>query len=431
MRPRSPPTPRSRPVPWSLTAYRAAARLISPLAGTLLRARARQGKEDPNRLRERLGHASLARPAGALVWMHAVSVGESLSLLPLIEALRAERPDLAILVTSGTQASAEILARRLPAGVLHQYAPVDTPGAVRRFVRYWRPDVGLFVESELWPNLILAARGAGTRLALISARVTEKSARRWAARPAAARAVLGSFELILAQEAATARRLSTLGGQVGGRLNLKRLGDPLPCDADELGDLKALLTGRRVVVAASTHPSEEALIAGAVATLSPRPLTIIVPRHPELSAEISRDLAGHRFAVRSAGEAIEPETEIYLADTLGEMGLFLRLADVAVVGGGFARGIGGHNPLEPARLGVGVISGRHVANFAAIYAEMAEARGALFADDGPALASALAGLLGDRPRLDALNRAAADFAGRQGDQLAAALSLIRPLLPAA
>ncbi len=315
--------------------------------------------------------------------------------------------------------------------MLHQYAPIDTPSAVRRFVRHWRADVGLFVESELWPNLILAARAGGTRLALISARITDKSARRWAARPAAARAVLGSFELILAQEAATARRLAALGGAVGGRLNLKRVGEPLPYDAEELDDLKTLLAGRRVVVAASTHRTEEALIADAVATLSPRPLTIIVPRHPELSAEISRDLAGHRFAVRSAGEAIEPETEVYLADTLGEMGLFLRLADIAVVGGGFARGVGGHNPLEPARLGVGVISGRHVANFAAIYAEMTEAGGALIADDGPTLANALAALLGDRSRLDALNRAAADFAGRQGDQLAAALDLIRPLLPAA
>jgi 3-deoxy-D-manno-octulosonic-acid transferase len=242
--------------------------------------------------------------------------------------------------------------------------------------------------------------------------------------------MLGSFELILAQEAATEQRLSALGGAGGGRLNLKRLGDPLPCDADELADLKALLAGRRVVVAASTHPTEEALIADAVATLSPRPLTIIVPRHPELSADISRELADHRIALRSAGEAIEPETDIYLADTLGEMGLFLRLADIAVVGGGFARGVGGHNPLEPARLGVGVISGPHVANFAAIYAEMVQAGGALIAADGPALASALAAMLEDRSRREALNRAAADFAGQQGDQLAAALDLIRPLLPA-
>jgi 3-deoxy-D-manno-octulosonic-acid transferase len=422
---------RSPPTPWSLTAYRAAARMISPLAGTVLKARARRGKEDPERLRERLGHPSLPRPPGPLAWMHAVSVGESLSLLPLIAALRAERPDLAILVTSGTQASAEILARRLPAGALHQYAPVDTPAAVGRFIRHWRPDVGLFVESELWPNLILAARKTGTRLALISARVTDKSARRWAARPAAARAMLASFELILAQEAATEQRLSSLGGVVSGRLNLKRLGEALPYDAEELADLKALLGGRQVVVAASTHPGEEALIAGAAASLSPRPLTIIVPRHPELSSDIARDLADHRFALRSAGEAIEPETDVYLADTLGEMGLFLRLADVAVMGGSFGRGVGGHNPLEPARVGVGVISGPDIANFASIYAEMVEAGGGLVVQDDQGLARALSQVLGDRARLEASNRAAAAFAAQQGDLLASALGLIRPLLPAA
>jgi 3-deoxy-D-manno-octulosonic-acid transferase len=423
--------PRPPPTPWSLTAYRTAAGLISPLAGSVLKARARQGKEDAERLRERLGYASLARPAGPLAWMHAVSVGESLSLLPLIAALQAERPDLAILVSSGTQASAEILARRLPTGALHQYAPVDTPGAVRRFLGYWRPDVGLFVESELWPNLILAARRGGVRLGLISARMTQKSAGRWSARPAAARAMLGSFELILAQDSATEQRLAALGGAVTGRLNLKRVGEPLPHDAEELADLKAVLAGRRVVVAASTHAGEEALIAAAIGQLSPRPLTIIVPRHPELSATIVRDLGGHRFAVRSAGEAIEPETEVYLADTLGEVGLFLRLADVAVMGGGFVRGVGGHNPLEPARLGIGVVSGPHVANFADIFAEMAQAGGALIADDGPALTAALAGVLGDRARLGALNLAAADFAGRQGDQLTAALDRLRPMLPGA
>jgi 3-deoxy-D-manno-octulosonic-acid transferase len=386
----------------------------------VLKVRARRGKEDPERLRERLGHPSLPRPAGTLAWMHAVSVGESLSLLPLIAALRTERPDLTILVTSGTQASAEILARRLPAGALPPYAPVDTPAAVRRFIRHWRPDAGFFVESELWPNLILAARRAGTRLALISARVTDKSARRWAARPAAARAMLATFELILAQEAATEQRLTGLGGVVSGRLNLKRLGDPLPYDPEELADLKPLLAGRQVVVAASTHPGEEALIAGAVAALSPRPLTIIVPRHPELSSDIARSLAGYRFAIRSAGEAIEPETEIYL-----------RLADLAVMGGSFGRGVGGHNPLEPARVGVGVISGPDVANWASIYAEMVEAGAGLVAQDAQGLTATLGQLLRDPARLAAMNAAAGAIARRQGDQLGAALELIRPLLPAA
>ena len=212
-----------RPRPFSLRAYRAAAELGSPLARPLLEARARRGKEDPARLGERLGHASAPRPDAPLAWLHAVSVGESVSLLPLVGALAAERPDLALLVTSGTRASAEILARRLPPSALHQYAPVDTPGAVSRFLAHWRPDAGIFVESELWPNLILAAREAGVRLALVSARMTQKSAKGWSSRPAAVRVVLESFELVLAQDAATADRLTQLGARVAGRLNLKRI----------------------------------------------------------------------------------------------------------------------------------------------------------------------------------------------------------------
>jgi 3-deoxy-D-manno-octulosonic-acid transferase len=417
--------------PISLIAYCAAAGLAAPLAAQLLKARARQGKEDPARLAERLGHASAPRPAGPLVWMHAVSVGESLSLLPLIATLGAERPDLAILVTSGTRASAEVLARRLPAGVIHQYGPVDTPGAVRRFLGHWRPAAGIIVESELWPNLILAARGAGVRLALVSARMTEKSAKAWRAQPAAVGAMLKSFDLVLAQDVATRARLEAFGARIGGQLNLKRVGEPLPCDAGELARLQAMVGARPVVVAASTHAPEEALIARATAALGSDVLTIIVPRHPERGDAIAAELARWPLARRSAGEAIAPATRIYLADTLGEMGVMLRLADIAVVGNGFPPDGEGHNPLEPARLGVGAISGPAVANFEDIYAEMAVAGAATIARDEAALTSLLAELLADRPRLAAMGRAALAFARAQGDQLDAALGLIRPLLPAA
>lgn len=422
---------RPPPTPLSLMAYRAAAGLAAPLAGPLLKARARRGKEDPERLGERLGRPSAPRPAGPLAWMHAVSVGESVSLLPLIAALKAERPDLALLVTSGTRASAEILARRLPAGAFHQYAPVDTPGAVARFLAHWRPDAGLFVESELWPNLILAARRAGVRLALVSARMTEKSAKAWRSQPGAVRAMLQSFEVVLPQDEATAARLASFGATVPGRLNLKRVGDPLTCDPAELAALKAGAGGRRVVVAVSTHAPEEALVAEATAGLSPKPLTVIVPRHPQRGAEITRELAGFGLARRSDGQPIGPETQIYLADTLGELGLFVRLADVVVMGGGWAPGVGGHNPLEPGRLGAGVVTGPDVANHADAYAEMVEAGAALTAHDAAALRAVLAELLADRDRLDRLNRAALDFAERQGDQFVAALGLIRPLLPTA
>jgi 3-deoxy-D-manno-octulosonic-acid transferase len=383
------------------------------------------------RLGERLGHASRPRPDGPLAWLHAISVGESVSLLPLIARLAAERPALNILVTSGTRASADILARRLPPHALHQYAPVDTPGAVGRFLAYWRPDVGIFVESELWPNLILAAREAGVRLALVSARITEKSAKGWSARPAAVRSMLESFELILAQDDAAEQRLTQLGGRVAGLLNLKRVGDPLACDPAELARLRAAIGSRPVIVAVSTHATEEALIAGATASLGAEVLTVLVPRHVERGAEIAAELAGRRVALRSRGEPVTDAVEVYVADTLSELGLFLRLANIAVMGGGFARGFGGHNPLEPARLGRGVVSGPIVYNHAGAFAGLAEVGGARLVDDGAGLAAVLAELLADRAALAALNAAALAFAERQGDQLGAGLELIRPLLPAA
>ena len=416
--------------PTSLALYGAAAGLLEPLAPGFLAARARGGKEDPERVGERLGHASAPRPAGPLVWLHAVSVGESVSLLPLIERLATERADLTLLVTSGTRASAEVLARRLPARAIHQYAPLDTPRAVERFLDHWRPDAGLFVESELWPNLILGARERGARLALISARMTERSARAWRSRPAAARAILGAFELILAQDSAVEARLTGLGGRVAGRLNLKRLGAPLGADAAEVADLRRAIGERRVVLALSTHAPEEQLIAGAVRPLTPEPLLIVAPRHPVRGAEIGRGLAERRLARRSGGEPLTAETEIYLADTLGEVGMLLRLADVAVVGGSFGRGIGGHNPLEPARLGVPVVTGPDVANFSDIYAEMIAAGAAREAHDEAGLTAVLAGLLEDDARPSAMGEAALAFAQRQADQLDDALGAIRPLLPA-
>jgi len=416
--------------PASLALYGAAATLLEPFAPGFLAARARSGKEDPQRMGERLGHASAPRPDGPLVWLHAVSVGESVSLLPLIERLAAERPALALLVTSGTRASAEVLARRLPAGAVHQYAPLDTPRAVARFLDHWRPAAGLFVESELWPNLILEARRRGARLALVSARMTERSARAWRGRPAAARAVLGAFELILAQDSAVEARLTGLGGRVGGRLNLKRLGAPLGADDAEVAKLKRAVGARRVVLALSTHAPEERLIASAVQPLSGEPLLIIAPRHPVRGDEIARGFAGQRLARRSAGEPITAQTAIYLADTLGEIGLLLRLADVAVVGGSFGHDIGGHNPLEPARLGVAVVTGPDVANFADIYAEMLAAGAALQAHDEAGLTAVLAGLLEDDGRRAGLSEAALAFATRQADQLDDALAAIAPLLPA-
>ena len=407
-----------------LALYGAATALLAPFATGLLRARARQGKEDPARIGERLGRAGIARPDGPLVWLHGVSVGETTSLLPLVAALRAQRPDLTILVTSGTLTAADLLARRLPPGVIHQYAPVDTPGAVRRFLDHWRPGLAGFVESELWPNLILAAQARGMRLAMLSARMTAKSAEGWARWPASARAILSAFDTILPQDAATEARLQRLGATLGPRLNLKLIGEPLPADPVELEHLRAALAGRKVVLAASTHPGEEPLIANAVRMAAPGALLILAPRHPERGPEIAELLNG---SLRSRGDA---PTRVYVADTLGELGLFMRLADVVVMGGSFVPGIGGHNPLEPARLGRPILTGRYAFNAADVYAEMFAEACAIEASDGASLARHIRGVLKNPAIARRMGEAALAYVDRQGAALDEAMILLDPLLPA-
>jgi 3-deoxy-D-manno-octulosonic-acid transferase len=414
--------------PLSLGLYAAATALAEPLAPGILRGRARRGKEDSHRIGERLGRAGMARPDGPLIWLHGVSVGESVSLLPLTQALRVRRPDIALLVTSGTRTSAELLARRLPEGVIHQYAPVDGPGAVARFLDHWRPSLGVFVESELWPNLILGAKARGVKLALMSARMTDKSAKGWTRAPGAAKALLCAYDLILPQEAETEARLTALGARIDGRLNLKRVGDPPPADGAELARLQAAIGPRKVVLAASTHPGEEAIIAEAL-DLPADTLLIVAPRHPERGAEVAALFAG-RVARRAAGQALVADTQVHVADTLGEMGLFFRLAQVVVMGGGFLPGIGGHNPLEPARLSKAIVTGPHVFNNASTYGEMFDEVAAIEAVDAAALARHVRGLLENPMIARRIGEAAFGYAQRQQGALDEALARLEPLSPA-
>ena len=412
--------------PLALSLYGGLTWLLSPLADQILAARARAGKEDPSRLRERTGHPGHNRPPGPLAWLHAVSVGESVSLLPLIEALRVQRPDLNLLVTSGTRTSADLLAERLPQGVIHQYVPVDTPAAVHRFIAHWQPDLGILVESELWPNLIEAARRRAMPLALISARITERSARGWQRFPDLARHLLSSLALVCPQDEASAGRLQGLGARIGPQLNLKRIAAPRPDAPHERDRCRAIIGDRPVVLAASTHPGDEDLV---VASLPPGPLLIIAPRHPVRGPDLARDLRrqGHSLAQRSAGEPLSATTDIYLADTLGEMGLFFALADITVMGGGFGPGIGGHNPLEPAWFRTAILTGPHAFNSAAVYGEMFAEMAALETTD---LARDLKGLL-DHPIIARrMGDAALTYVQRQGAALDETLSLLSPLLPA-
>lgn len=415
--------------------YRGATALLSPFVHLFLGRRRAHGKESAERFPERLGLPSAERPDGPLVWMHAASVGEALSLLPLIEAIAEGWPRVSQLVTTGTVTSADLMGRRLPRDVIHQFVPVDLPKAVARFVDYWRPGLAIFVESEIWPNLLVAARASGAELALVNGRVSPRSFRRWRRLPGLARQLFGGFAIAFGQTEADAERLRVLGAAgavcVG---NLKYAAPPLPADAGELAALAGAIGARPAWIAASTHPGEDASAARvhrALRARFPDLLTLVAPRHPERGDAAAAEIAelGLSVARRSAGDLPGPETDVYLCDTLGEMGVFYRAAAIAVMGKSWI-GEGGQNPLEPARLGCAVAFGPHMENFGVMAARM-EAAGAAcrFADEAD-LARAVGDLLGAPARARAVADAAAAFATAEAASAARVLDRLRPALDA-
>jgi 3-deoxy-D-manno-octulosonic-acid transferase len=407
-------------LPLALRLYRLGCVFGSPLAFRVLTRRLKRGKEHPERMTERLGQASIARPAGPLVWVHGASVGEMLAVISLIERLRAQH--FAVLVTSGTVTSAALAEQRLPDGVLHQFVPLDAPRFVRRFLDHWRPGLALFVESDLWPNLICSCAARRIPMIVINGRLSERSFTRWRRVPGVIAALLNRFDLCLTQSAADAERYAKLGAlRVSATGNLKLDLPAPPADDAVLGRLKQIVGKRPVVVAASTHPGEEAAVIGAHRRLRakfPALLTIIVPRHPargESIAEIAKS-AGVAIALRSRRAQPMPDIGIYIADTLGELGLMYRLAPIAFMGGSLARH-GGQNPIEAIRLGAAVIHGPHVWNFADIYASLDAAHGAEQVADEEALAARLGVWLA----APAARQAAADAAAATVQKLGGAL----------
>ena len=410
--------------------YRMATIIAGPFVGLYLGRRRAAGKEDPMRYPERLGHAGVKRPAGSLIWIHAASVGESLSALPLVERLLERRPNLHMLVTTGTVTSARLMAERLPDRALHQYVPVDRPGAVACFLDHWRPDLALWTESEFWPNLVADTQARGIAMVLVNGRMSDRSFRRWRRFDGLIHRLLAGFTLCLAQSERDAERLRALGAAaVRGIGNLKSAAPPLPVHEAELEKLRAAVGDRPLWLAASTHDGEEAVVATvhkALAATHRRLLTIIVPRHPNRGEAIAQGLRAKGLAVarRAAKVTIGTDTEVYVADTMGELGLFYRLADVVFVGGSLVSH-GGQNPLEPARLGCAVVYGPHMTNFTDFTAAFAKADATRQVEDGPGLAEVVGKLLGDsyeRARLAAAARRIAEAEAAVLDEVEAAIA---------
>ncbi|MDJ1160224.1 3-deoxy-D-manno-octulosonic acid transferase [Chelatococcus sp. SYSU_G07232] len=419
------------PLTLPLGLYRAGMAVLEPATAAVLAARLRRGKEDRTRLAERRGHPGRSRPAGRLAWLHGASVGETISLLPVVERLT--RRGFSVLVTSGTVTSAGLLARRLPPGAIHQFMPLDVPRYLRRFLDHWAPNLVLVAESEIWPNTIVEVSRRGIPLIMVNARLSERSFRRWQRLPKTAHALLERFDLCLAQSQADGERIARLGAPrvvVAG--NLKFDVPAPPADPTTVATLNGLVAGRPVWAATSTHPGEEEMVAAVHRALQarfPSLLTIIAPRHPERGEQVAAIAAEHglRGSQRSRGLLPDRATDIYVADTIGELGLFYRLAPVVFVGGSLVPR-GGQNPIEPAKLGAALMHGPYVHNFTDVYAAIDRAEGALPVNDARALAHGLAALLADAARVRRMARAAAATVDGLGGAVERTMRAIEPYI---
>src|SRR5947207_12789424 len=332
-------------LPWTLRAYRGIASMATPISRLVLASRLKRGKEHPQRLAERRGEAKIGRPPGPLIWAHGASVGEMLAMIPLVEGLRAR--NFNVLVTSGTVTSARLAERRLPAGAIHQFIPLDAPRYTARFLEHWQPNLALFAESDLWPNLIVSCAERGIPLILVNGRLSERSFTRWRYLPHTIGALLKRFDLCLAQSEPDAERYSDLGApRVAMTGNLKLDVPAPPVDSQKLGAMQAAIGRRPIIAAASTHAGEESVIVDAHRRLRksfPGLLTVVAPRHPERGPGIVdiASVAGLPAVMRSRGHLPDRGTEIYVADTIGELGLVCLLAPIVFMGVSLVRR-GGH-----------------------------------------------------------------------------------------
>ncbi|MCB9964412.1 MAG: 3-deoxy-D-manno-octulosonic acid transferase [Rhodospirillales bacterium] len=420
-----------------LTLYRGLTSCAAVPLTALLKRRLRKGKEDPLRWREKTGTASAPRPQGPLIWLHAASVGEAQSALILIEKILWHDPDLHVLITSGTVTSARLLSERLPSRALHQFAPLDHPAWVRTFLEHWQPDLALWLESELWPNMLGALSSRKIPVLLLNARLSEASFHSWQRLGGMPRQILQAFSLILCQtetDAVFYRQLGAERVEVSG--NIKYSAAPLPYDPQKLAALQKSVGARPLWVYASTHAPEEELAARLHQRLKaeiPDLLTVIVPRHPERGDTLAAQLQNHpdlSLCRRTGQHHLPPEgTDLYLCDTMGELGLFYRLAPLAAIGRSFsADGGGGHNPIEAAQLGCAVLHGPHVQNLQEIYDDMAAAGACLPLRDEEEFYQTLRTLLTSPQYLAAAQRRAEAFVAGQQDILNGIWTALLPYL---
>lgn len=414
-----------------LPIYRAASAAVAPLSPLVLYCRRKLRGDRINRDGERLGRPSRPRPDGPLAWLHGASMGESLAILPLVEKLSAR--GLNILVSTGTSAAAGTIAPRLPAGALHQFQPLDVPQFLGRFLDHWQPDLALIADSEIWPNLFLSVERRSIPLLLVNARVSHSAFQRWLWVPRFIGALLETVDLCLAQSESDAERFARLGVRhikvVG---NLKYDLNAPPADRQSVASLAVRIGARPVWVAAFTHRGEEDIILTAhraLARVVPGLLTIIVPRQAKRGAEVVALARSRGLAVvqRSAETDDAPMPELYVADTVGELGLFYRLSGIVFLGKSLnASPGGGQNPVEAAKLGCAILHGPHVGNFAEVYRALDDKRGAVTVADADTMARVIAILLADSGKLRQMARAASETVQELGGACDRIMNAIEP-----
>ncbi len=420
-----------RSLPVSLRVYRGLTRSATPLAGAMLKWRLRKGKEDPDRVGERRGLPSIERPPGALVWAHAASVGELISILQLIE--RVHQRGFSVLLTSGTVTAAKLAERRLPEGVIHQFVPLDMPYFVAKFLNHWQPNLALIAESEIWPNLITEGRRRNIPFVLVNGRLSPRSYQRWKMFGRTANSLLSQIDLCLAQDPEDAERFARLGApRVLTTGNLKFDVPPPPATPAALSAFERATRERPVVLAASTHEGEEAMVIEAHMRLRdsmPGLLTVIAPRHPHRGYDIASlsEEMGAVPVIRSRGHLPDRGTEIYVADTIGELGLFYRVASIVFMGGSLVKH-GGQNPIEPAKLNSAILHGPHIWNFANVYAKLNRARGAATVTTAESLSRSLALLLDDPDLVVRMAQSAKSTVDQLGGALDRTFAAIEPYL---
>ena len=376
--------------------YLLLARLSAPLYWIAQKRRLRHGKENRARQGERWGKASLARPENnSLVWFHAASVGETQSILGIVDQLLAQDKQTSVLITSTTVSSANLLEKSTHERLMHQFVPFDCFRSVRRFLDHWQPDLAIWVESELWPQLLWETRRRRVPMALINCRISEKTSGRWQSWPKAIFTLLNTFDAIMVQSKPTLQQIADLGVP-DKKLTLtgstKEDAELPQADPNKLAALRDKAGKRLVWLASSTHPGEDEILINAHrAAFDPsEALMIIAPRHPERGrdiVELARTM-GFKVALRSKDQPLDPSVDVYIADTLGEMGLWYRLADAAFIAGSLSDH-GGHNPYEPALLNCPIMHGPIDYNFRDIYAQLKAVEGAITARTPTEIAAAL------------------------------------------